>query len=92
MPTSRTSPRGPIVHVALAVDTISRRVVGWSVATDKRTDLVRSAFEMGLWQRDRTQHPVRRGESVHHSDAGSQLGFKGSLQHARDLRRVPGRP
>ncbi|MFJ8747256.1 IS3 family transposase [Embleya sp. NPDC127516] len=36
------------VHVAFVVDTFSRRVVGWSAATDKRTDLVLSAFEMGL--------------------------------------------
>jgi putative transposase len=27
---------------------------------------------MGLWQRDRAGRPVRRGELIHHSDAGSQ--------------------
>ncbi len=69
------------VYVAFVVDTFSRRVVGWSAATNKRTDLVLSAFEMGLWQRDRAQYPVRQGELIHHSDAGSQGGFNRSSQH-----------
>jgi putative transposase len=43
------------------------------------TDLVLDALEMGIWQRRRTGHDLQG--LVHHSDAGSQLRFKGSSQH-----------
>ncbi|MYW06420.1 IS3 family transposase [Streptomyces sp. SID3343] len=73
------------VYVAFVMDTFSRRVVGWSAATNKRTDLVLSAFEMGLWQRDRMQHPVLHGELIHHSDAGSQYtSFRLAAHLARE--------
>ncbi|OKJ21786.1 transposase [Streptomyces sp. CB00316] len=61
-----------VVYVAFVVDTFSRRIVGWSAATTKETQLVLDALEMALWQRDRDQHPYIRGELIHHSDAGSQ--------------------
>ncbi|WAL70317.1 IS3 family transposase [Kitasatospora sp. YST-16] len=61
-----------IVYVAFVVDTFSRRIVGWSVATVKQTVFVLDALEMAIWQRDRDQNPVVPGELVHHSDAGSQ--------------------
>lgn len=61
-----------VVYVAFVVDTFSRRIVGWSAATTKRTRLVLDALEMALWQRDRDGCPPRRGELIHHSDAGSQ--------------------
>jgi transposase InsO family protein len=60
------------VYTAFVVDTFSRRIVGWSAATNKRTPLVLSALEMGLWRRDRAGNPVRARELTHHSDAGSQ--------------------
>ncbi|MCX4538286.1 IS3 family transposase [Streptomyces sp. NBC_01669] len=71
------------VYVAFVVDTFSRRIVGWSAATNKQTPLVLSALEMGLWQRDRANTPVIPRELIHHSDAGSQPGFKESSQHFR---------
>jgi putative transposase len=80
------------VYVAFVVDTFSRRVVGWSAATNKRTDLVLSAFEMGLWQRERTQHPVRQRELIHHSDAGSQRVSGHALTWTQRPRRNPLRP
>ncbi|MFJ6486839.1 IS3 family transposase [Streptomyces sp. NPDC091682] len=61
-----------VVYVAFVVDTFSRRIVGWSASTTKQTRLVLDALDMGLWQRDRDQHPPLPGELVHHSDAGSQ--------------------
>jgi putative transposase len=73
------------VYVAFVVDTFSRRIVGWSAATTKHTELVLAALEMALWQRDRTGTPPRRGELVHHSDAGSQGGFNRSSQHRLSL-------
>jgi len=60
------------VYVAFVVDTFSRRIVGWSAATSKRTRFVLDALKMALWQRDRVGRPVARGELIHHSDAGSQ--------------------
>jgi putative transposase len=60
------------IYVAFVVDTFSRRIVGWSAATNKQTPLVLSALEMGLWQRDRANTPVIARELIHHSDAGSQ--------------------
>ncbi|MFG3403744.1 IS3 family transposase [Streptomyces sp. NPDC048142] len=70
-----------VVYVAFVVDTFSRRIVGWSAATSKETRLVLDALEMALWQRDRDDHPYIPGELIHHSDAGSQGGFKRSSQH-----------
>jgi putative transposase len=58
------------VYVAFVLDAFSRRITGWSAATNKRTPLVLAALEMGLWQRDRDGHD-RRG-LIHHADAGSQ--------------------
>ncbi|MFJ3106800.1 DDE-type integrase/transposase/recombinase [Streptomyces sp. NPDC086835] len=60
------------VYVAFFVDTFSRRIVGWSAATNKQTSLVLSALERGLWQRDRANVPVMARELIHHSDAGAQ--------------------
>ncbi len=42
-----------VVYVAFVVDTFSRRIVGWSAAASKETQLVLDALEMALWQRDR---------------------------------------
>ncbi|MGW0295344.1 IS3 family transposase [Streptomyces anthocyanicus] len=61
-----------VVYVAFVVDTFSRRIVGWSAATVKETVFVLDALEMAIWQRDRDQQPVKTGELIHHSDAGSQ--------------------
>ena len=58
------------VYVAFVLDTFSRRITGWSAATNKRTPLVLAALEMGLWQRDRDGRD--RTGLIHHSDAGSQ--------------------
>jgi putative transposase len=70
-----------VVYVAFVVDTFSRRIVGWSAAALKETVFVLDALEMAIWQRDRDQRPVQPGELIHHSDAGSQGGFKWSSQH-----------
>ncbi|WP_307659156.1 IS3 family transposase [Streptomyces sp. V1I1] len=61
-----------VVYIAFVVDTFSRRIVGWSAATTKHTELVLAALEMGLWQRDREGSPHQPGQLIHHSDAGSQ--------------------
>jgi putative transposase len=40
-----------------------------------KAELVLDALEQALWDR---KHPLGL---IHHSDRGSQVGFKGSLQH-----------
>ena len=67
------------VYVAFCVDVFSRMITGWRVAGHMRTDLVLDALEMGIWQRERTDHSVVG--LVHHSDAGNQGGFNWSSQH-----------
>jgi putative transposase len=53
------------LYLAVVVDAWSRRVVGWSMATHLRTELVLAALDMALEK--------RRPEGViHHSDQGTQ--------------------
>ncbi len=53
------------LYLAVVLDVWSRRVVGWSMATHLRTELVLDALNMATWQ--------RRPECViHHSDQGTQ--------------------
>lgn len=57
--------RAGFLYLAVVLDAWSRRVVGWSMATHLRTELVLEALNMAIWQR-------RPREVVHHSDQGSQ--------------------
>lgn len=53
------------LYLAVVLDAWSRRVVGWSMATHLRSELVLDALNMALWQ--------RKPEAViHHSDQGTQ--------------------
>ena len=54
------------LYLAVVVDAWSRRVVGWSMATHLRTELVLDALDMALRRR---RHPAA---VIHHSDQGSQ--------------------
>ncbi len=71
---------GGLVFFAFVIDAFSRRIVGWQLATSMRTSLVRDALRMAL-RRRRAGADV---QLVHHSDAGSQGGFKWSSQHLDD--------
>ena len=63
------------LYLAVVLDACSRRVVGWSMAGHLRTELICDALDMAISMR-------RPGEGlIHHSDRGTQLGFKGSSQH-----------
>jgi putative transposase len=53
------------LYLAVVLDAWSRRVVGWSMATHLRTQLVLAALDMALEQR-------RPREVIHHSDQGTQ--------------------
>jgi putative transposase len=69
-----------VVYVALVIDVFSRRIVGWKADTTMKTSLVLDTLDMALWSRDRQGVPVGEG-LIHHNDAGSQPGLKGSSQH-----------
>jgi putative transposase len=53
------------LYVAVVLDAWSRRVVGWAFAVDLRVELVLSALEMAVRQR-------QPRAVIHHSDHGSQ--------------------
>jgi transposase InsO family protein len=53
------------LYLAVVVDAWSRRVVGWSMATHLRTELVLEALDMAIAQR-------RPSGVIHHSDQGCQ--------------------
>jgi len=60
------------VYVVFIIDVFSRKIVAWHASTSKDATLVTIPLRMALWQRDRDGHPVKDGELIHHSDAGSQ--------------------
>jgi putative transposase len=62
------------LYLAVVLDACSRKIVGWSMANHLRTELVLDALEMAVGQR-------RPHDVIHHSDQGSQGGFKWSSQH-----------
>jgi putative transposase len=57
-----------LVFFAFVLDTYSRMIVGWQLASHMRTDLVLDALKMALHRRG----PGADVELVHHSDRGSQ--------------------
>jgi putative transposase len=57
--------RSGFLYLAVVVDVWSRRVVGWSMATHLKTELVVAALNMALEQR-------RPSDVIHHSDQGTQ--------------------
>jgi putative transposase len=69
--------RAGFCYLAAVTDAWSRRVVGWSMASNMRAELVTAALDMAVARR-------RPGEGlVHHSDHGSQYT---SLAFGRRLR------
>jgi putative transposase len=64
------------LYVAAVIDLFSRRVVGWSMSAAMTAQLVTDALVMAIWRRGR---PIAL---LHHSDRGSQRGFKRSSQHS----------
>lgn len=53
------------LYLAVVIDVFSRRVVGWSMRSHMRAELVREALDMAIWNR-------RPEAAIHHSDQGSQ--------------------
>jgi putative transposase len=69
-----------MAYVAFVIDAYARRILGWRASTSMRTHLVLDTIEQAIWTRARDGVTDLSG-LVHHNDAGSQLRFKGSLQH-----------
>jgi putative transposase len=65
------------VYVAFVIDAYARRIVGWRASRTAHASFVLDALEQALHDR----RPVHRDGLVHHSDRGSQGGFKWSSQH-----------
>lgn len=58
--------REGFLYLAFILDTHSRRIVGWSMDSHMRTELVVDALEMAVWRR-------KPGAGlIHHTDHGSQ--------------------
>ena len=53
------------LYLAMVLDVYSRRVVGWSMETHLRTELILAALNMAITQR-------QPSEVIHHSDRGCQ--------------------
>ncbi len=64
------------VYVAFVIDVYARRIVGWRVSRTAHAGFVLDALEQALHDR----RPIQGGGLVHHSDRGSQCGFKRSSQ------------
>lgn len=56
------------LYVAFVIDVFARRIVGWRVSSNMRTDFVLDALEQALYARQ----PELTDALVHHSDKGSQ--------------------
>lgn len=69
------------LYAAAVIDLFSRRVVGWSMSASMTAQLVADALMMAIWRRGKP-HAL-----LHHSDQGSQGGFKWSSQHHDEVLR-----
>ena len=63
------------LYLAVILDLFTRKVVGWAMREHMRAELTVAALTMAVQRR-------RPGVGlIHHSDRGSQGGFKWSSQH-----------
>jgi len=61
-----------MVYVAFVIDVFARKIVGWRVSTSMTTSFVLDALNQAICQRC----PSEADNLIHHSDRGSQDGFK----------------
>ncbi|RMI27550.1 IS3 family transposase [Nocardia stercoris] len=62
---------GVFVYTAFVIDAYAGRILGWECSTSKTTGFVESAIRQAAAIRAREGHPLA-GNTIHHSDAGSQ--------------------
>ena len=77
--------RSGMAYVCFIVDAFSRRIVGWRVASNMKTDMVLDALEMAR----RSRGGRRLVGLVTHSDAGSQFT---SVRFTERLEEIGARP
>jgi len=70
------------LYLAIVLDVFSRRIVGWSMASNRHTELVLDALEMALSQR-------RPQGIVHHSDQGSHYTSLAFSRRCREAGVLP---
>ncbi len=58
------------VYAAFILDVFSRRIVGWRLSRNMRTDLALDALQMAIWTRQRAGHDL--SGLIHHLDRGVQ--------------------
>ena len=56
------------VHTSFILDLFSRKIVGWQVSDNLRTEVALDALEMAIWPRGNRLY----GDLVYHSDRGVQ--------------------
>ena len=83
------------LYLAVVIDLCLRKVVGWSMSSRMKSQLVCDALKMATWQRQ------PKAGLIHHSDRGSQYaskafrkllrinGFKGSMSRKGGYARPP---
>jgi putative transposase len=64
------------LYLACVTDVFSRMVIGWSMASHRKTGLVVDAVAMAVHRRGGHVPGV-----IHHSDRGGEGGFNRSTQH-----------
>lgn len=70
------------LYLAMVLDVWSRKIVGWSMQTHLKAELVMQAFEMALAQR-------RPHNVIHHSDHGTQYTSYAFSKRCREMNVVP---
>jgi putative transposase len=75
--------REGFLYLAFILDTHSRKIVGWSMDSHMRTELVVDALQMAVWRR----RPV--AGLVHHSDRGVQYTAISFGKHLEEVGIVP---
>ena len=71
------------LYLAVVIDLCSRKIVGRSLANHMRTELVTEALQQALSSRPGT------GETIFHSDRGSQYGCKSLSRSSGQIREAP---
>lgn len=74
---------GVFVYTAFAIDAYAGRIVGWTCSASKEDRFVRQAIRHAAQLRLNEGNPLL-GNTIHHSDAGSQGGFNRWSQHRLD--------
>lgn len=71
---------GSFAYTAFVIDAFAGRIVGWEFSRSKTDRFVRTAIRHAVSLREEEDNSML-GNTIHHSDAGSQGGINRSSQH-----------